>query len=639
MYEEDLPKVAFDNVIYADNLKEELMSAFDELEIILSSHAGPFCDNAVIGSKWRQMNDIDEFTKDGIKILLHLVVSNDAVARFVARMTRFIGISVDKRCYDGTTTAMLLFCHLGRVAVEKMDADLFDKSAYEWSKDLYTLLTKALEYIEHLKITDQDLLDLCEEYKISTSIEEVRASMAYHMAMISSKGDDNLSSKIAQVIRSTPKHIYGTFRDNALVKETEEPYILKRQEYDLSVRANIGHIDHYNYKNDTQYLSEDAVVFMTGNDIVSNSMESSFLISFISTNPRYRADLKADFGVDKGWEELCEGKRNLIIVSTVMSDPLLIETIMTFNMTHPTCRISWFNMNIQGRMRTSVNKTFHAMSGAHLFPDVMSENALLSVVGLTGPKVKVHFIGNIMTFTGLYEKDGNVYHPFYSDPSAFEPYTLFCRETEEIIQEAMANITNQALDPDEVTILTSLYRSLICQDVYDIDIGGSAHDQYANRTVFEDAVGAALSAIREGIVLGGYGHLAHYFGDELFATDSQDEIGGMIFNSLINVLSVSLREETVDGLKFKILQDFTSKYDYLVTTTVPDENGDYNLSVGSLDKDSLSEFLGRTPGTPVLLQAYAGYNEQFKRFRDILPRLSNTSHLIDMRVQNADDVR
>lgn len=640
-------KSTFNNVTPREKLKKDLTNSFNELLDILKYHAGPFASNCVIGSKWRQVNDVDEFTKDGVKILLHMIVSEDVVERFATRMIRFIGLSVDKRCFDGTTTAMLLLCYLSNIAISKLDSDPLSLEAYEWGIDIRDLLSECMEYIDDLKITDEDILNMCKSHGIDTTIEDVRASMAYHMAMISSKGDTDLATKIAYVVKSAPKKIHGMFKDFMLAVETEESYILKKQECDLAISCNIGHIQDYNYKNDTQFLAEDAVIFATGNEIVTSSMESAFLSSLISTNLRLRADLEPSFGVTSGWEDLCEGKKHLIIITPLMNDVSLIEHIAIFNMTHPKCRISWFNSHITGLMRTSLNKTLHYMSGAELFPDVMSTNALDSLIGLTGSKVKAHFIGNVLMLSGLYEKTGEVYHPFYTDRTLFTPYSDFVTETEELIEFATKNITNPALNADELTYLTSLYRSLTCQEIYDIEIGGSVHDQRANLTVYEDAIGAALSAVREGVILGGYAHLASFVHSKL-STINNIELGTAFFESLVSVVADSMRVSDREALK-DIILTLEDKWVYLACDTVRDkgleslgeyDNNPYLYSKTKLYKKSnLIKFLSRESNSPILLQAYGGYNEQFKRFRDILPRLANTTHLVDMRIKDDSNVR
>ena len=217
--------------------------------------------------------------------------------------------------------------------------------------------------------------------------------------------------------------------------------------------ANLGAIQFYNHKNDTQYLSEDAVIFASGNEIVSNSWESMFLRSFISTNPRQRASLPEFIESGNGWESFHEGKRNLIIMSPMVNDPELIADIVSFNKQNPHCPIAYFQLQVSGQMKTSLNKTLHYLNGAYLFKDVMDGKAEQSLIGLYGNPLKVHFLGSMMTISGLYDKTGEVYHPFYLDPGSFQPYTDFCKETEDLIEFAKANVTNQALDPEELTYL------------------------------------------------------------------------------------------------------------------------------------------------------------------------------------------
>lgn len=642
------PPKMFGNVIDNETLKTNLMNAFEELDAILVHHSGPFASNCVIGSKWRQVNDIDEFTKDGIKILKHLVVSEDPSARFAARMARFIGITVDSRCHDGTTTSMLLFCRLAVIALQKMDYGWLDKDKYILAKAFTNLLNKCLDYLEKIKITEEELFSLCKSFNIETTLEDVRGAIAYHMAMISSKGDKDLSTKIAAVIKSCPKKIYGMFKDTPLAVETEEPYILKKQDYDLGLRANLGNMQDYNYRNDTQYMTENAVIFATGNEIINDSHESLFLSAFISTNPRIRANL-VEYGESKGWEDFHEGKKNLIIISPLLNDPGLITEINLFNAKNPDVKISWFNVHINGRMRTSLNKTIHYMAGVPLFTDVMMVNPVMSFVGLQETNVKAHLIGSTLTISNIYEKDGEVYHPLFREPGLFQPYTDFANETESLIEFARENITNPALDQDEVTYLTSLYRSLTTQEIYDIEIGGSSHDQYANRTVYEDAIGAALSAVNEGFVLGGYGHLAKWLSKtinhDLTAEDMSvdDCLEIDFFTALVSIVEDSLRVDKDHAYIQSLIVDCDdSKWSFVVADTnryIEDALPEKYIHIQTLNKQALINLLDFSNNQVFLFQAFGGFHEQFRRFRDILPKLANTTHLADMRIKEGTDVR
>lgn len=621
----------FGNVTNAPELRVKLIQAFEELDRILSDHSGPFATNALIGSRWRQINDVDEFSKDGIKILLHLIVSEDPCARLAAREARFVGLRVDARCHDGTTTSMLAFCRLACIALKHMDAEYLSADRYTWARGVEEVLDFCLERIADFKITEEILLASCQSRGMDTKPEEVRAAIAYHMAMISSKGDRDLAWKISEIIKSSPKTIYGMFKDSPLAIETKEKYILEKQAYDLAISANLGNVQDYNYKSDTQYLSENAVIFSTANEVVIDSWESLFLTSFISTKANKRVNL-SEFGDTKGWEEYHGGIKNLLILTPMLSDPELIQAIKDFNNQNPTIKISWFNTHCHPRMRTSLDKTIHYMAGSYLFSDVMMD-PVLCLVGLDGPALKAHLLGNTLTLSNLYEKDEEVYHLFYREPDLFKPYTDFVKETEELIEFAQANVTNQALDHDEVTYLISLYRALTTQTIYDIKIGGSSHDQYANRTVYEDAIGAALSAVNEGVVLGGYGHLYN------LCRARKGVLSHLFAGAFLRIVEDSLRHNPTDPyVSDKLANALVTPWTYLAA----DPKG-YNaeaepfhyLTVGDLELQ-LPYFISRTQGSPILLQAYAGFEEQLKRCRDILPRLSETTHLVDMRLNPAD---
>jgi hypothetical protein len=640
-------KRIFDNITESTELKESLIAAFVELDGYLTYHSGPFASNCVIGSKWRQMNDVDEFTKDGIKILRHLIVTENVSARFAVRLARFIGITVDRRCHDGTTTSMLLFCRLACLAARYIDADARGKSRYRWAKAMEAMLTQMITYIEALKVTEEELLALADAFKIKTTDADIRGAVAYHMAMISSKGDTDLSSKIAQVIRSAPKEIYNMFRESTLAVETPERYTIKEQKYDLALDANLGHSEHYNYKLNTQYRSDDCVLFITGNEINIDSAEGAFLLAFISQNPSYRANLQNDFGTEHGWEHYHENKRNLVIISKLLTDPKLIYAINEFNITNPTFKISWFDVQLHPRVRTTFNKAAHYIAGKPIFGEVIETDPTTSMIGLDHIRPSVHHIGHTLTLSHLYEKTkGEVFHPYYRDPEAFPPYTHFLGEIKDVIDFARSQITNQALDPQELNTFVELYRAITCQEIFDIEVGGSIHEQRSNQTVFEDAMGAALSAIQEGVVFGGYGHIAGYC-HELSQTSTDPlvaELAAGMFDALISLLNDSMRVPAGTSAASQQIEKFitnhalSTKWHYIVANPEVDDTARTGqVKVDSLNKVTFKRFLDRKPGTPILIQAFGGYEEQLTRASVVLPMVANTATIADMRIEEGKD--
>lgn len=631
----------FNNVLDEHDLKNRLTASFQSLIDILIHHCGPFASDCVIGSKYRQMNDVDEFTKDGIKILRHMVVTEDPIDRFATRMARFVGIAVDNRCHDGTTTSMELFCLLALIAIHPMDSSIFDRDRRQWVKMLKQELQGCLTHLKTLRITEDDLLARAQELGIETTGPDIRGAIAYHMAMISSKGDEDLSSKVSEIIRSSPSKIYGMFRDAPLAIETEEPYLLTKQTFDLDIKGNLGHAKDFNYKNNTQYKVSNAVIFLTGDELVKGGHDTAFLNAFLSDQPRYRQELKHTFGTDKGWEELCEGTRSLIIMAPMIDDIELQTNVNVFNMEYPNARVSLFRIQVSDMMRRSLNKTLHYVAGKPLFEDVMMKDPTECLIGLDeGRGVDAHLIGHVMQLSNLYVKDDDVFHPFYRDETLFPAYNQFCRETEELLMDATSNITNPGLDQYALGELTSLYKALTCQNIVNIEVGGSIHDQYANRTVYEDAIGAALSAVNEGMILGGYGHLYQYL-DQRFTASSDSTPEGLLLSHLKKAMGAILQDslrlvgsepEVINILKDLFL-DVPDKWYYGVADLDDYHTNRSYLHKRNLDAIGMRAFLDKNRSETILIQAYAGFEEQFRRFRDILPRLAGTTHLIDMRMR------
>ncbi len=643
----------FDNVISGSDFSNSLMQSLRDIDSVLYDHSGPFACNAILGSKWRQHNDIDEFTKDGIKILRYLIVSEDPVTRFAARLCRNIGISVDHRCHDGTTTSMNLFCQLAMVIAQLNPYfGNYKRNRFVLSSLVKEVLEDILKNITNFKITDQDIFEKTKEEGIETTLEDIRAAIAYRMSMVASKGDKALSKKISILIKNTPPHVYGVFQNIQMVRETEEKYILEKQDWDISQNASIGHNREFNHMNGTQYLSNDAVLFVTANDLVAESYESGFLTSLISRNPRYRADLYPEFGMSQGWEELCEGKRNLVIISPSLTDSGLIEAILKFNTENPTAKIIWFNVNVKGRMSQTFTKTINYISGTKLFMDTYKD-ASKSLIGLNRSGVTVKFIGSNLTLSNLYDKDGSVYHPYYNDETAFPDYTFYKKELEELLDFVKTNTSNPALDQDEFNYVCGMYRTLTTQNIYNIKVAGRAHDQRSNVTVYEDAIGASMSALEEGIVLSGYYHICNFlknkydiFAEHDLSIFTKDMVARCIYIAITNVLDYSMCLEDDSSYDFIKSESADNKWNYIFTPTIKfdisnfiHEKSEKGICLkSSLEGRILEDFIKADDSDVILTQSYAGYDEQFKRFVDIIPRLALSESLIDMRTKDADSV-
>lgn len=630
----DIASEVFGNLVEAETLKKDAIEALDKIAAILSLHAGPYAFNSIIGSKYRQHNDIDEFTKDGIKILQHLVVSDDPSERLVTRLARFVGWAVDGRCHDGTTTSMLLFSLLAKIAVEKIDTRLFSKQSFVSSIMIKKSMERVLYHLEKLKITPQNVLEKAEELGIQTSELQVKKAIAFHMAMVASKGDRELAEKVAMLVGYMPTKFNNVFTIRPAQMETTTRYKLQKSEYDFSVGGGLILPDLHNYKNGTQFLAEDAVLFITPNDIVDQTYESMFLSAFLMGGASGRATLNA-IGVEKTWKEVSEGKRPLVIMSPDIGSSELIYAINEFNKKNKDAKVIPMRYSSSIMTKQIFAKSVVYSAGKQMFDDCVGIDTFGCLLGLDKDGVKIHKIGNEIHISGLYEKNGETYHPYLGDTENHPEYNTFIADVEEQIEASENNVTNPIFSGEDLVRVIDIYRHATCQEVYNIKVGGLRHEQAANWTVYEDAIGAALSAVNDGFVFGGYGHLYR-----LIKSHAICELDDRVADQLLEVLSISLRLSDKEKLSRNLMEN-KDEWSYHVAShnvTLDDVHFCFNLATIG-DKDGMTRFLDYTiDDHKVLIQAYSGFHEQLQRFGDILPKLTNSAQLIDTRAKNVTSV-
>jgi hypothetical protein len=619
---------AFNNITHADKLAEDTIEVADRMIEILSQIAGPFATNAILGSPTRQRNDVDEFSKDGINVLRYAIVSEEPLARLCVRLARFIGSAVDRRCHDGTTTSMLLFALiLRRVAEQFADGKSTNRQRLILARDLKDLFLDLVKQMDNLKITPKDLLERATELGIETTDGDVREAIAYHMALIASKGDDDLARKVAKVVRHSPVELSGFYTRKPLRRESAERYILEKQDYDITFPSSMANFNLYNHLNGTQFLDEDALVYVTSNELVTDTFEAEWLAAFITPNPGKKAMLEASRSQYDlaGLQTMLPRKRRLVIIAPMISCRDLQEAISLYNNANKTTPVVPITTNVTPMTRQWFGKTVNYMHGKPVASDTEYDQLENTILGTGEKGIKVQTTLNDTRLSNLYQRDGRTFHPSYYDKDANPLFHKFLGELDRMINTGKEDITMSTMSPADIDTLSLFYRSLICQEVHDIAVGGLAHDNYANNSVFEDAMGSAVSAVADGATLSGYARLRTMLRDEQNTGAQQ-----IFLDSLQKLLSVTMAVES--------FPDIESKWDYLLvdrdaylddSVALAEEN---YLVHGTLDKAGIEAMLELNPKKQVLIQAWAGYVEQLKRFADILPKYTQSSMLLDMRI-------
>lgn len=623
----------FNNTTSGTELRQQLAESFLEIFRILSKHSGPFAGFAAIGARDRQLDSADEHTKDGIKILSHMLSDLGATDRYAARTTRFIGKAIDGRVHDGTTTAMSLFAML---ASQVMNFHGSRRQLHQRARQLRDCLNYLRMHLNAFKITVDDiynrvrgmqqggrLLDVC------CTHDDIRRALAYHQAMIASKGDHEMSVAIAEVIVTTPIRTYNQFLRKSADYETDKRISLETKPYELTVRGSMGSVGAFNINLGTEFRVENALVYATPEMLNEGAFDTTFLNALIGIHSQDTKN-RGVFGLSEGWWEN-HNNRRLVIVCNCLTDHRLMTNIQMFNSEHPENPIVWMNLGVDDILLQIFDRTLHALAGTPCASDVPTEERAYTIL----QDVTVSFKKDTIRFENLYKKDGHALHPFTRDETLCKTYTDFKRELEGMLEFAEQHPNETPFNGDQRNFLVTMYRYLTCQTITDVVIGGTVHENFSLRTVYDDAMGSAMSSVNDGVILGGYGHMVRIIHDlsKKRSIPFRDEARA-VFMALITVLQNSFGLEDVedlfdtsDAISEAIRTRVRTKWNYLV---VDPDKIDKDFEVAFFGVETLRRFFDLNPSTPILFQPYSGFEEQLLRFADILPKLTEMSVLIDM---------
>lgn len=439
---------------------------------ILTQICGPYAKSVAVPMTHNGMQ-YSTFTKDGIDVLNSTRVDSQ-IGEFIRQTATYFGSRVDSIARDGTTTGMLLLLKLWSVLQDDP----------EQTTSLIKALSKVVDNVT-IKIDD-------------TNIEH-KKYVAYHQAMISSKGDHELAWRIAEVVSTLPKELYGAYRIHHSPVESEEMYRLKHRDYDFEIRGFYDQqVNNANMKTECAYDS--VYLFATATELVGNNPATMALINILQ-------DIQNNVIVlDKP----------LVVVSPKI-DAQLQGAISQYNrertQPHP---IIWFHMQGENIARNANLVQAIQVSSDYKDPfDVVTQSFkevghVFNLIDLTTvARIRMHS-NHVCEISDLYVRGDGVFHPYYVDPDKSTAYTQFRKELEDTVNTLKSKVAFDSRDLANIETLNGIYRQLVCQNQVDLEICGSSFDNLANRSVAQDAYGAAIASIESGVVVGAFLTLTRY---------------------------------------------------------------------------------------------------------------------------------
>ena len=584
------------NVVRGDDFRNIVIRTCRDIYDRLVEHCGPMATNALLieengGRAIDQYTNV--FTKDGISIV-EAIEFISPIQTHIKRMIAYVGRRVDNMSHDGTTTAMMMFAGMLADYLESDDADC---------KAMIFAFRNISAIIADNTITVDEL---SEGYKIS--LADAKQFVAWHQAMVSSKGDTELANAITEIIDVLPVELYGQFSVSVAPYESDNRYVVHEDDYDFKFYAS-PNPDIYNYNLKTEYLNESCDIFITDNDLVQGNPELEFLRNIVAgLSPTKDAAGAIVPPVNK---LACD----LVIIGTKI-DPRLQDMANVYNLTSDN-KIVIFETSVMAASgsRDVMLMAVRASAGVYTYYDYLINPMCDFIIH----NAKIHLKNKNIHLSNIFKRDGSVYHPFYNDPTKFIPYTKLINTLKETIENYNSGRVRIETKQQQLLLqeYIDVYRRLICAKVRRLEIAGSRHDVTADYHVVQDSFGAVLSSLEHGFILDGL--------SSIYVNNNNPIVNTNILHILSIVHKSIMDVEQLESLltlrkfgKYSFIQHGKTEVTQLCNiTSTTDENGNVLLDASTLFGKEIDDY--------ILMQPAKGLSELFRRVEELLPKLVNTS--------------
>ena len=596
------------NTLSGYDLYTQIIETCKQIHSVLVDHCGPYATDALViqDTDGRNLKDSHYaiFTKDGINIV-RAIQFVSPIQKHIQNLVVYVGSRVDSRSHDGTTTAMLLFTALVILYFTKLNETLISSKVPNYRQ-------LRSEFLETLKILsdgfEQSVVNI-DRFSTDMGISRTDAIryIAYHQAMLSSKGDRELSNAIVEVVETLPTELYGLFSVSQSKIETDKRFTVVKDDFDF-VLTVVSNLDNMNHRMNTEYLAESCDLIVSEDDLVRG-------------NP---ALLVVQSHVELAKQNLLT--RDLVII-TKSIDATLHGLISAYNKANKH-QIVIFNISTHKpySSRVTILSALAAVASVHSMQEHVIDPSLPYVI----QNAKVHYKNSRLFVSNLYTKDASAYHPSFTDPTRFIPYTKMVADIREELEEFISGrrrietAASSAMYEDYVEI----YRRMISSDVRNLQISGMRHDTLADRDILQDAFGAVLSSLEHGFVFDGYLKLYLMLKYTSKQTASIRDATDIIYKILASVH----KQDVVftDPIDYN-----SSRFDDRLLTALSHSKFAlvylyYSVDNNPTDKIDITTPItdGTTSSVSPVIQPADSYRELFRRIEDLLPKLLNTSRAI-----------
>lgn len=467
------------NVVPIEQERDRILRTAQRCYDILREHYGPhsdyamLIDNSSIGLEFRP----NVFTRDGIGILKATEFASP-LERYIKDLITYIGLRVDTAAKDGTTTAMMVAAKLIEkgLSPEHRQEDQH-VSLVKRQKKLDATIDKLLAIIDSITHSS----DLMDPDKVSElDAMRIAGDIAYMQALSSSGGNRDLAEVMREIFSKSPRPTWEYITYGGSIHENDKPFSVDISEYDFSLKCVPGQYAMLTDTLGSEYIDENVACYIYTDNFVDG-----------------------DFRVDIFLGELKDAPADQpVMVITQKANARFLRDLNEMNKLrdrkYPITVWEYASPEQVGGQSWAYDLMILAAQ-AGVSPVDRSIQLGEPVEYFVAPKVHwyapaLHFYNCITT-----EQDSCL-HPYFAHPEQATPYYTevlnTCKKQLELYQEG------HRPDGKMEDFFRNIMNRLITVRRPTLRLGGTTHEQIANRDVAQDVQGAIMASLTGGYVLG-----------------------------------------------------------------------------------------------------------------------------------------
>lgn len=579
------------NCLNKEELRVAITNAMGDIKSFLEMHCGVNATYAcrILEKGLRNLNPV-VFSADGIESL-NSVTYTDPIANYMKNMIGYAGTRVNTVAYDGTTSTMLI---LTMAILKCLESDVIKSS------DIKEACTTMLEDIEKYRITCKDLVE------DGLEPSEAYGKIAYHQTMVTAKQDKLLANCMKEIFEITPKELFPFFTHRTSDVETEERFSVHYSKTDaylnISVHSNIN----FNTAMGTQYLEKDSDLIILEADVAAGVHSYDLLFNHLKETQRPTVVLYDMISAD-----IIKGVHDL----NTIDRPI---TLFKYH--------SGFDHVTQIPIML---KCLNAISGVK--PIHMCSEEDVDAFVIKG--VRVFANGSILRLDNLFPTmdDTTYVHPWYNvnPDEAPEDIKDAVMRYHYLLAEIMIHTerlkkAHTEGDDDQYELFVSAAKALIGPRLPVIQIGGMTMDVYAAKSVLNDVQGAISATLDDGFVIDGNLKAIHAL--KVRASKSDNPAYKVLYEVFEELMCI-IHDIGGDELHTRIKSVIPNTYKYDKTNLLT-PNGVKFAYLNTVSTEVKFWAPKESDDQNPIIQPIPIYHEIFKRLLEILPKITNCSHLI-----------